>query len=369
MSAERNAPRLYLDEFLPDAELVTRTTMVEQPRYPVVDFHNHAEGPFGAWLHRPVNQLVRILDESGVKVFVDLDGGWGEAYLDAHLRDYKEVYPDRFAIFGGVDWTRWPEDADRFGEKAADRLIAQVGRGAQGLKVWKPLGLSVRDQHGSLVAVDDTRLDALWAAAGQLGVPVLMHVGDPVAFFRPLDHRNERYEELASHPDWHFHGSDVPSFETIIEAFARVVLRHTETTFVGAHVGCYAENLGWVAQLLDAAPNLAIDISERISELGRQPYTARRFFIDHADRILFGLDLPARVEAYRLSYRFLETDDEYFSASATEPPAQGRWNVYGLALPDDVLRKVYLTNAYRILRLPTPQDQVEGAHTPIRTDQ
>jgi predicted TIM-barrel fold metal-dependent hydrolase len=195
------------------------------------------------------------------------------------------------------------------------------------------------------VAVDDPRLDPLWQTASELKLPVMIHVADPVAFFDPVDNTNERWEELQGHPDWQFTSPPYPPFISILEAFARLVQRHPQTTFIGAHVGCYAENLGWVSDLLTRCPNLYVDISARIGELGRQPYTARRFFQQHAGRILFGLDMGPHLEAYRIQYRFLETDDEYFNYNPGEVPGQGRWFVCGLYLPDDVLEKVYYRNA------------------------
>ncbi|MFN8376750.1 MAG: amidohydrolase family protein, partial [Anaerolineae bacterium] len=231
----------------------------------------------------------------------------------------------------------------------AKQFRLQVARGAQGLKIWKPFGLHVRDQHGALAAVDDARLDPLWATAGELGLPVMIHVADPVAFFDPLDNTNERWEELHAHPDWQFPSPPFPSFMAIMTGLANLVERHPDTIFIGAHVGCYAENLGWVSELMDRCANFYVDISARIGELGRQPYAARRFFLQYADRILYGIDAGVSVESYRLYYRFLETDDEYFNYNIAPVPQQGRWYIYGLYLPDDVLKKVYYDNAARIL--------------------
>lgn len=341
---------MELSAYRPRPMLTTKTTAIEAPRFPVIDAHNHLGSAFGGgWDQRPVEELLAVLDEARVTHFVDLDGGWGEDILDAHLRHFKEAAPERFLIFGGVDWAAWAERGDRFPEWAAARLRAQAARGAQGLKIWKPFGLHVRDQHQTLVAVDDPRLDPIWATAAELGWPVLIHVADPVAFFEPVDHTNERWEELHAHPDWQFPSPPFPSFLSIVEGLANLVARHTRTTFIGAHVGCYAENLGWVGALLDRCPNFYVDISARIAELGRQPYTARRFFLEHADRILFGTDLAANVASYQRHYRFLESDDEYFSYSRAEVPPQGRWQIYGLHLPDDVLEKVYRRNAERVL--------------------
>jgi predicted TIM-barrel fold metal-dependent hydrolase len=199
--------------------------------------------------------------------------------------------------------------------------------------------------------VDDPRLDVIWDAAGELCLPVVIHVADPVAFFDPVDETNERWEELGEHPDWAFTSPPFPPFRTIVDALARVVARHPGTTFVGAHVGCFAENLDWVGALLEACPNFHIDIAARLGELGRQPYSSRRFFLRFAERILFGLDLGPDLESYRIAYRFLETDDEYFNYTAGPFSAQGRWFIHGIHLPDDVLEKVYAGNAERILRL------------------
>ncbi len=345
-----SAADLSLHEFRPRSALVTQDHTPQRPRFPAVDAHNHL-GPVwgGGWADRPLAELLAAMDEAGVQAVVDLDGGWGEEILCRHLDHFKAGAPDRFFHFGGVEWGRWPELGDRFVEWVATRLREQVRRGAQGLKVWKGFGLQVRDHHGHLVAVDDPRLDPLWQTAAELQVPVLIHVADPVAFFDPLDQYNERWEELQAHPDWYFPSPPYPAFQTILEALARLVLRHPRTIFIGAHVGCYAENLAWVSRLLDQAPNLYVDIAARISELGRQPYAARRFFLQYADRILFGTDVGVDPTWYRIYYRFLETDDEYFNYDVTDIPGQGRWHIHGLCLPADVLEKVYRLNALKML--------------------
>ena len=209
----------------------------------------------------------------------------------------------------------------------------------------------MRDHNDALVPVDDKRLDMIWATAAELDIPVLAHVADPVAFFKALDAQNERWEELHAHPDWHFPSPPYPSFMAIMEQFERLVTRHPQTTFIGAHVGCYSENLNWVARMLERCDNYYVDISARISELGRQPYSSRRFFMNYADRILFGTDAGPSLDTYHTYYRFLETDDEYFAYGPGEIPSQGRWRIYGLNLPDDVLEKVYRSNARKVLYL------------------
>jgi predicted TIM-barrel fold metal-dependent hydrolase len=345
---------MLLADFRPKSKLVTGITPVNRPRFPVIDAHNHLGEPFGGgWDQKPLQELLDRLDEAGVIQYVDLDGGWGEDILNAHLDLFKAKAPERFQIFGGVDWAHWATKGDGFPEWAAGRLKVQKERGVQGLKIWKGFGLHVRDQDEAPVQVDDPRLIPLWETASELNLPVMIHVADPVAFFDPVDETNERWEELGEHPDWAFTSPPFPAFMSILEALANLVARHPNTTFIGAHVGCYAENLGWVSWMLERCPNYYVDISARIGELGRQPYTARRFFIQHADRILYGSDMGPDLEAYRISYRFLETEDEYFNYNPGEAPKQGRWQVYGLYLPDEVLQKVYSENARRILSIET----------------
>jgi predicted TIM-barrel fold metal-dependent hydrolase len=341
---------LLLRDYKPRSALVTADHTPARPRFPVIDAHNHLGPEFGdGWAERPLAQLLDLMDQAGVEALADLDGGWSEQILAKHLDHFKTHAPERFYHFGGANLDQWPQHGDRFGEWAAARFRDQVRRGAQGLKIWKNLGLKVRDQHGQLVPVDDARLDPLWETAAELDTPVIIHIADPIAFFEPLDAHNERWEELHAHPDWHFPAPPYPAFQTILEGLARLVLRHPRTTFIGAHVGCHAENLAWVGQLLDRAPNLYVDISARISELGRQPYAARRFFLQYADRILFGTDAGVHAQQYRIYYRFLETQDEYFDYGLGEVPAQGRWRIYGLFLPDQVLEKIYHLNARKLL--------------------
>lgn len=199
------------------------------------------------------------------------------------------------------------------------------------------------------MTVDDSRLEPLWQAVAELDLPVTIHVGDPVAFFDPVDNYNERWDEFGVHPDCRFTSPPFPHFLSVMEGLANLVKGYPRTTFIGAHVGCYAENLNWVSQLLDRCPNFYVDISARLAELGRQPYSARRFFLDYPDRILFGVDMPADVKTYCIHYRFLETDNEYFNYDLLDPPRQGRWAIYGIFLPDGVLKKVYHSNAEKLV--------------------
>jgi predicted TIM-barrel fold metal-dependent hydrolase len=207
--------------------------------------------------------------------------------------------------------------------------------------------------------VDDPRFDAMWEACGSSGIPVAIHVSDPAAFFTSIDRHNERFEELNNHPDWSFHGKDFPSNAELLAARDRVFAKHPKTQFIVLHVGNFAENLERVGQMLDQFKNTHVEIGARIGELGRQPRTARRFFDRYQDRILFGTDAvphgtetPQQIfgdELYQIYYRFLETEDEYFDYAPAPVPPQGRWRIYGLGLPDSILRKVYNGNAERLL--------------------
>ena len=350
---------LRLVDFRPRTSLRVPVHEVRRPRFPVVDAHNHLGPAFGGgWATRDPADLMSILDESGVEMVVDLDGGQGEAF-SREIERWQAALPDRVAVFAGLDYDRWALDP-AFGETEAARLRDSAARGARGLKVWKLLGLRARDPDGCLVAVDDPRLDPLWSTAAELGLPIVIHIADPIAFFEPLDPTNERWEELQAHPDWHFwptRPADDPDaegllpFDELLAAFGRLVARHRGTTFVGAHVGCAAEDLGIVGRMLDENPNLSVDIAARLAELGRQPYTTRDFFLRHADRILFGVDLAPDPDVYAVHYRFLETFDESFDYGTADPPDQGRWQIHGIGLPDEVLRKVYRDNALRVLRL------------------
>jgi predicted TIM-barrel fold metal-dependent hydrolase len=358
---------LLLGDYRPRTTLRVAAHEIARPRFPVVDMHNHlGPGWGGAWAARPPAELPETLDEAGLETLVDLDGGFGES-LSKHLERWQAA-SGRVVVFAGPDYDGWAIDP-AFGEGEARRLRDSAARGARGLKVWKVLGLRARDAAGRLVAVDDPRLDPLWSAAGELDLPVLIHIADPVAFFEPLDATNERWEELHAHPDWHFWPSrppgrpdepGFPSYDELLAAFERLVGRHPRTTFVGAHVAAAAEDLALVGRLLDEHPNLHVDIAARLAELGRQPYSTRALMLRHPDRILFGLDEPAEPSLYRLHYRFLETFDESFDYSTKPVPPQGRWQIHGVGLPDDVLRKVYGDNARRLLKLAPASPSVPG---------
>ena len=348
---------LALRDFRPQSMLRRPAHPVERPAFPAIDAHNHLGiEPFaGDWPARSAAELGATLDEAGVERIVDLDGFGGDR-LRREIERWQLGLPGRVAVYAGLDYEAWQTD-EHFGETEAARLRDSVGAGAHGLKVWKLLGLRARDPRGRLVTVDDPRLDPVWAAAAELEITVTIHIADPIAFFEPLDATNERWEELHEHPDWHFwprqasaDSDGFPSFDELIEGLESLLERHSATTFIGAHVGCAAEDLDEVSSMLERHPNFHCDIAARLGELGRQPYSARAFFLRYADRILFGVDMGPDPDLYALHYRFLETLDESFDYDVEGPPSQGRWQIHGLGLPPDVLEKVYRTNALRLIR-------------------
>jgi predicted TIM-barrel fold metal-dependent hydrolase len=298
---------------------------------------------------RDLERLTREMDTLNVRTIVNLSGGSGDV-LRENLDALDHAYPHRFRTFCNLDWTGFGEAG--WVDATVAQLEADIRAGASGLKIFKSLGLRVRDAQGELVMPDDPRLAPIWETVADCEVPVLIHTADPVAFFRPLDRFNERWDQLHRRPEWHFHGPAFPSFEVLIRALYHLIETHPRTTFITAHVGCYPENLGFVSQMMDRYPNLYTDISARIAELGRAPYSARDWFLTHADRILFGTDNTPRPRMYQTYFRFLETADEYFSYRPdAEIPPTGRWQIYGVYLPDEVLKKVYYGNAARLLNL------------------
>ncbi|MBC7819585.1 MAG: amidohydrolase family protein [Planctomycetaceae bacterium] len=351
---------LKLRDWEPKSMLVTKTTIVEKPRFPVIDIHNHLGGGRQTLTPERVQRYLTEMDEAGVRTVVNLDGGWGDR-LQETIEVLDKAHPGRFATFALVNFAGI-DDAD-WSEREASRLAESFRQGARGLKIDKRLGLIYRDKEGNILPVDDQRLDAIWETCGKHQKPVVIHVSDPAAFFTPLDRFNERWHELNEHPNWLFFGDKFPKREEILAQLHRVIERHPKTTFVNTHFGNNAEDLAAVGEKLDKYPNMMVDFDARISELGRAPYSARRFFVKYQDRILFGTDTTPRRDAFRIYYRFLETDDEYFNCAASHH-LQGFWMIYGLYLPDDVLEKIYHKNAERVLGLTPPPEANTKAATP-----
>jgi predicted TIM-barrel fold metal-dependent hydrolase len=369
-SDTQQEPPLLLSAFEPRSMLQVAESHVPRARFPVIDFHTHITQ--SAWSKNGVAlaaervslgsppELVAVMNQKNIRSMVNLTGGYGPGLADTIAR-YDRAYPGRFFSFTEPSYEHWKDL--NYPQLQADAIAQAHQQGARGLKILKTLGLYLREDitTGALVKVDDRRLDPMWDCCGQLGMPVAIHVADPLAFFTPTDRFNERYEELSYHPDWSFYERGYPSVKELLEARNRVFARHPKTQFVVLHVGNCAENLGSVAENLDQYPNVSVDIAARIGELGRQPRTARKFFDRFQDRILFGTDatphgeeVPQQMfgdQLYEIYYRFLETDDEYFDYAPAKVPPQGRWRIYGINLPEGILRKVYFENAARQLGL------------------
>lgn len=345
--------RLYLDEFRPRSELKASEHIITRAKFPCVNVHTHP----GRLTDEQIDEMVEVMDETNIAVSVSLDGQVGPRFRE-HYEKLTSRYPGRFVVFARMDYVG---DGDRehpetlavnqpdFGLRTADMLSNAVRQGASGLKLLKILGLYLRDADGKLITPDDPRFDPVWQRAGELGIPVLWHCADPIAFFRPTDEHNERWEELYRHPEWSFYGKDFPTHQELIDARNRVIERHPDTTFICAHMADIPEDLEKLGSYLDRYPNMNVEIAARVAELGRQPYTARKFFLKYADRIMFGTDGVPPVSELIPHFRFLETFDEYFPYEDNPFPPQGFWNIYGIGLPDDVLRKVYYENAARVI--------------------
>lgn len=319
-----------------------------------IDVHTHLSP--GSLAH-----VLPMLEAQGITTVVNLSGGREGRGLEPQLAAAKR-YPGRVIVFCTPDLTR-PQEA-------AAELQRMHQLGCRGLKIFKALGLQLQRSDGSLLPVDDPSLDSLFDRAGELQMPVAIHTGDPKAFWLPVTPANERYEELSVHPDWSVAGRPVPSWEELLAQFERRVARHRGTTFIGLHFGNAAEEPARVDGMLERNPNLVVETSARIPELGRTDVAALRdIFLRRQDRILFGTDLaagdrpgelvlgspgrnlPTPDEVTRFwssTWRFFETADRGF---AHPTPIQGSWTIDGLGLPREVLQKIYRDNAVRLLRL------------------
>ncbi len=328
--------------------------------FPVIDAHNHL---WGNW---DVNRIVDVLDEVGIVSYCDLtanvhvswvEGGYsiGQGRIEDFFENCAAEYPGRFYCFTTATFAKSIDkplfqDASRFVDETIQMLREHVALGARGLKILKELGLHYRDGDGKLITIDDERLAPIFEDAGRLGIPVLMHQSDPAGFFDPVTAENEHYDSLLKYPSWSFAEPKFPRKDELIKHRDNLIRRHPNTTFILPHVANYAEKLDYVSQLIDENPNVYIDFSARMDELGRVPEKAREFFIKHQDRILFGTDMPASVEMYRSYFRFLETFDENFIPPDYDGTFERfRWKINGIGLPKEVLKKIYHQNALKII--------------------
>ena len=330
---------LTVEDYTPRSTLVVDEHPVPRAKYPVVDIHSH---------HRSVtqerwSQVVAEMDDLNLQVLVNLSGGFGRG-LRRKLDAIEESgAPDRIVHFANLDFSRGVYPG--FGQQAAELLAADVAAGAVGLKFFKNFGIDVRDEDGARVPVDHPELDPVFALCAELDIPVLIHVGEPSEFYQPVDQFNERWLELALLPNRRLPAGRYPGFEEMVAERDRLFARHSDTRFIAARFGWHANDLGRLGGLLDRLPNLYVETGAILYELGRQPRRARQFFVDYQDRILFGKD-SYRPEEFPYYWRTFETADEYFNYYRRY---HAFWKLYGMDLPDDVLRKIYYANALDVV--------------------
>ena len=339
LSAQSGRP-LTVEEYEPRSTLVVPTHPTPRSRFPFIDVHGHQPTkPAAADLDR----LVREMDAMNMRVMVNLSGGTG-ASLAGAVQTYGR-YRGRFVTFANLDFSNIGDPA--WGARAAAQLERDVRQGgAVGLKIFKDLGMDLKDERGERLRTDDPRLDPVWKKAGELDIPVLIHTAEPPAFFQPLDKYNERWLELVGHPGRARPPSRYPSFDSLLGEQHRVFRKHAGTRFIAAHLDWLGADLGHLGALLDSLPNVYTEMGAVLYELGRQPRAARSFLIKYQDRVMMGKDAYGAAE-YPVYFRVLETADEYFDYYRKY---HAFWKMYGLELPDSVLRKVYYRNALRVIR-------------------
>ena len=339
---QQRPPSMTLEEYEPTSMLVTEEHPVRRAKYPFVDIHGHQDLTMS---DAALATLVTQMDHMGLRTMNNLSGGSG-ATLAAQVRNVRAKYPGRFTVFANVDWSRINEP--NFGRNAAAQLERDVKEGgAVGLKIFKNLGMDTYWADGSRVRTDDPRLAPIWDMAGTLGIPVLIHTAEPPAFFLPIDKHNERYLELEQFPSRARPANKYPPFDSLIAEQHRMFKRHPRTTFISAHLSWLGQDLGRLSRTLDTIPNMNVEVAAALYEIGRQPRAGRAFFVKYQDRILMGKDTFGGEDEYAVYFRIFETSDEYFPWYRRR---HAFWGMYGLALPDSVLRKVYYRNALRIVK-------------------
>lgn len=334
--AALHAQEMQWEDYQPRSTLVVDEHPVTRTKFPFVDAHAHIRASSEA----DISRLLEQMDAMNMAVIVNLSGGSGER-LQQNVEASSRHADGRIVHFANVDFSN--VDDPEFGRKAAAQLEQDVANGARGLKIFKNLGMDVYYADGSRVKTDDPRLAPIWDKAGELGIPVLIHTGDPAPFWQPQDRDNERWYELKERPGRKRPAE--PSWETIMGEHWNLIRKHPNTTFISAHLSWLGNDLGKLGDLLDEMPNMYTELGAVIGEIGRQPRTGRQFFTDYQDRILMGKDSFAP-EEYHVYFRIFETADEYFPYYRLR---HAFWRMYGMDLPDDVLRKIYYQNALAII--------------------
>ena len=330
---------MSIEEYEPKSTLVVPQHPVTRAKYPIIDVHNHQNSAMPA---ERLDKLVADMDAINLRVMVNLSGGYGDR-LQRGVENMKGRYKNRFVLFANLDFSNI--DDPEYGHRAAAQLEQDVKNGAQGLKIFKNFGMDLKDGKGERIHVDDARFDPVWKTCAKLGIPVLIHTGEPWSFFQTQDRTNERWLELKQFPNRARPPDRYPSWETLMGEQHNLFARHSKTIFINAHLGWLGGNLGELGRLMDKLPNMYTEIGAVLAELGRQPRFAREWFIKHQDRVLFGKDTWNPSE-YHVYFRVLETADEYFDYYRKR---HAFWKMYGMDLPDDVLKKLYYKNALRIM--------------------
>jgi predicted TIM-barrel fold metal-dependent hydrolase len=340
---EQQRPQsMTLEDYEPRSMLVGAEHPVRKAKYPFVDIHGHQNLSMGG---ADLARLVAQMDHMGLRTMNNLSGGSG-AQLKAQVQNARTRYPGRFTVFANIDWGRINEP--NFAQNAAAQLERDVkDGGAVGLKIFKNLGMDTYWADGLRVRTDDPRLAPIWEKAGALGIPVLIHTAEPPAFFLPVDKYNERYLELTQFPGRTRPAEKYPPFDSLIAEQHRMFKRHAKTTFISAHLSWLGQDLGRLGRTLDTIPNMNVEVAAALYEIGRQPRAGRDFFLKYQDRILMGKDTFGGEDEYAVYFRIFETNDEYFPWYRRR---HAFWGMYGLGLPDSVLKKVYYKNALRIVK-------------------
>ena len=332
------AQELTFEEYNPESTLVVPGEPILRAKYPFIDIHGHQRN----MPDQDLSPVVAAMDTLNLAIMINLSGRSGEQ-LEKSVKNIADHYPNRFVVFANVDFEG--VGSPNWTENAVAQLEKDIKNGARGLKIYKSLGMRYKDVNGNRVAINDPRLDPIWAKCGEMGVPVLIHAADPKSFWDPFDADNERWLELKTHPR-RKRGDDNPApWETIIGEQHDMFRKHPNTTFINAHFGWYANNLGALSNLMEEIPNMYVEIAAIIAELGRQPRNARAFFEKYQDRILFGKD-SWKPEEFPTYFRVLESSDEYFPY---HKKYHAFWAMYGINLPDEILKKVYYKNALKIV--------------------
>ncbi|MDX1740252.1 MAG: amidohydrolase family protein [Rhodothermales bacterium] len=332
---------MSVEDYAPRSTLVVPEHPVERAKFPFVDVHSHQWG-MARWTEGRLDSLIRDMDSLNLAVLVNLSGGSGDD-IDLAVDRVAQAHPGRVLQFANINFDGI--DEPDWGSRTAAQLQRDVQNGAVGLKIFKNLGFTVVDGDGRRVPVDDPRIDPVWAKCGELGIPVLIHTAEPSPLFEPHDRYNERWLELTERPERHRPADRYPSWEQMIAEQHAVFRRHPETVFINAHLGWLGNDLDRLGRLLDELPNVYTETGAVLAELGRQPRHARAFLIKYGHRILFGKDAWVPSE-YHVYFRAFETADEYFDYYRRR---HAHWKIYGLDLPDDVLRNIYYRNALRII--------------------